>query len=75
MPKPIRVVPSFSDAIRSAAKREGLGLEQYRRKHDIPSAHFYKLAQGRHPIPEKVRVPLLKLRAAGVEHPLLDLVA
>lgn len=67
--------PRFSDAIREAAEREGLGIEEYRRKHDIPPAHFYKLLRGREPIPDKVRGPLLKLKAAGVKHPLLDLVA
>jgi predicted transcriptional regulator len=70
MPK----TPKFSDAIREAANRQGLSLEEYRRKHEIPQAHFYRLLGGREPIPDKVRVPLRRLKAAGVKHPLLDLV-
>jgi predicted transcriptional regulator len=64
----------FADAIRAAAEKQGLGPEQYRRKHDIPSAHFYRLLRGRPPIPDKVRAPLQKLKRAGVKHPLLDVV-
>lgn len=66
--------PKLSEAIREAAKRQGLGVETYRRKHDLANAYFYGLLRDEHPIPEKTREPLRKLRAAGVKHPLLDMV-
>lgn len=66
---------NIAAAIRQAAKREGLTIESYRRKHDLPNAYFYGLLRGKDPIPPKSKGPLLKLKAAGVRHPLLALVA
>lgn len=70
----MRKSPKLSNAIRRAAALEGLGIEEYRRKHDLSNAHFYGLLRDKSPIPEKSRGPLRKLRAAGVKHPLLDVV-
>ena len=65
---------SLPEAIRHAAQREGLGIEGFRRKYRLGLAHFYGLLRGVHPIPEKTRRPLEKLKRAGVKHQLLDVV-
>ena len=65
----------FSDAIRKAVESEGVGVRAFVRKHEIPAAWFYCLLRGQDPISEKTKRPLRKLKAAGVRHPLLDLVA
>lgn len=75
MAKTNKPAPTFPEAIRLAAKARGLGIEEFRRRNEIPQAHFYKLLKGRNPIPDKVREPLKRLKDAGVQHPLLDLVA
>lgn len=69
-----RSAVKISNAIRRAAKREGLGIESFRRKHDLPNAWFYGLLRDKEPIPPKVAGPLRKLAAADVRHPLLTLI-
>lgn len=73
--KPRQKVISLAEAIRETATGQGLGIEEFCRRHELAPAHVYKLLRGRDPIPDKVKVPLLRLKAAGVKHPLLDLVA
>jgi predicted transcriptional regulator len=67
--------PTLAEAIRETLKEQGIGIEEFCRKHEIAPAHFYKLLRGRDPVPDKVKGPLLRLKSAGVKHPLLDLVA
>ena len=61
-------------AIREAAKRDGLGVEQYRLKHSLPNASFYSWLRNGDPIPGRTTKALRRLRDAGVRHPLLEAV-
>jgi hypothetical protein len=62
----------LSEAIRAAAEKEGLGIEQFRTRHRLPNASFYGWLRDEEPIPERTKSALRKLRKAGVKHPLLD---
>lgn len=63
---------ALAEAIRDAADREGLGVEQFRLKHKLPNASFYSWLRNEEPIPDRTKAALRRLRKAGVKHPLLD---
>lgn len=61
---------TISAAIRAAAEREGLGIEQYRRKHDLPNKGYYALLRNRLPAKVSTREAwFARLRSAGVKLP------
>jgi len=61
-------------AIREAAGRAGLGVEQYRMKHNLPNASYYSWLRDEEPLPGRTTKALRRLRDAGVRHPLLEAV-
>jgi hypothetical protein len=57
---------TIAENIRAAAKREGLGVEQFRQRYEFSNGTFYDLLEGKPPRTLKV---LQQLRRAGVSIP------
>lgn len=58
------------DRIRRAAKRQGLGIEQFRAAHGFPNTTFYGLLRGELPSKmESLKSLRCQLEAAGVPFP------